>query len=44
MAAGVPDLERLIADAGFKQVRSEEAPPWLRYSRGSKPLAETSSR
>jgi len=31
MAQAVPDLERLIADAGFEHVRDGEAPPWLRY-------------
>lgn len=37
MAEGVPDLERLFADAGFQQVLGGEAPPWLRHVRGTKP-------
>jgi ubiquinone/menaquinone biosynthesis C-methylase UbiE len=31
MAQAVPDLERMICDAEFDQVRSGVAPPWLRY-------------
>jgi ubiquinone/menaquinone biosynthesis C-methylase UbiE len=37
MAQAVPDLERMIADAEFEQVRGGEAPPWLRYVRAAKP-------
>jgi ubiquinone/menaquinone biosynthesis C-methylase UbiE len=40
MAESVPNLERLIIDAGFIQVISGDAPPWLRYVRASKPVAE----
>lgn len=36
MAEAVADLERVIADAGFEQLRSGEAPPWLRYVRAVK--------
>jgi len=36
MAHAVPDLDRLIADAGFENVSSGEAPPWLRYVRATK--------
>ena len=31
MAQAVPELERLISDNGFEQVRCGEAPPWLKY-------------
>jgi hypothetical protein len=27
----VPKLESLAAQAGFGQIRTGEAPPWLRY-------------
>jgi ubiquinone/menaquinone biosynthesis C-methylase UbiE len=36
MARSVADLDRLIADAQFEQIRDGEAPPWLRYVRASK--------
>jgi ubiquinone/menaquinone biosynthesis C-methylase UbiE len=36
MAQAVPDLERVIADAGFENVNTFEAPPWLRYVRATK--------
>jgi ubiquinone/menaquinone biosynthesis C-methylase UbiE len=36
MAEAVPNLERLISNGRFEQVLSGEAPPWLRYVRGSK--------
>lgn len=36
MAQAVADLERLIADAGFKGTRSAEAPLWQRYVRAAK--------
>jgi ubiquinone/menaquinone biosynthesis C-methylase UbiE len=31
MARMVPHLERLAAQAGFAEIRTGEAPPWLRY-------------
>ena len=31
MARMVPDLHPLAAQAGFGQIRTGEAPPWLRY-------------
>jgi hypothetical protein len=31
MARRVPELEPLAAQAGFGQIRTGEAPPWLRY-------------
>lgn len=31
MARQVPHLEALVASAGFGDIRSGEAPPWLRY-------------
>jgi hypothetical protein len=31
MARMVPHLEPLAAQAGFAEIRSGEAPPWLRY-------------
>jgi ubiquinone/menaquinone biosynthesis C-methylase UbiE len=43
MAQAVPDLERMIADAGFEQLRGGEAPPWLRYVRAAKPAESRSS-
>ncbi len=33
MARAVPELEHMIADAGFEDVSSGETPPWLRYVR-----------
>jgi ubiquinone/menaquinone biosynthesis C-methylase UbiE len=36
MAHAVPDLDQLIVDAGFENVNSGEAPPWLRYVRATK--------
>jgi ubiquinone/menaquinone biosynthesis C-methylase UbiE len=36
MSEAVADLDRLIADAGFKHVTTGEAPPWLRYVRAVK--------
>jgi ubiquinone/menaquinone biosynthesis C-methylase UbiE len=41
MAQAVPDLEGMIADAGFDQVGGGEAPPWLRYARAMKPANAT---
>jgi ubiquinone/menaquinone biosynthesis C-methylase UbiE len=38
MATAVSDLERMIADADFVEVRGGEAPPWLRYVRAAKPV------
>jgi ubiquinone/menaquinone biosynthesis C-methylase UbiE len=38
MAQAVPDLERMIVDADFEQLRGGEAPPWLRYVRAVKPV------
>ena len=37
MAQAVLDLEDTIAHAGFDQLRTGEAPPWLRYVRAVKP-------
>jgi ubiquinone/menaquinone biosynthesis C-methylase UbiE len=37
MAQAVPDLERLMAESEFEQIRGAEAPPWLRYVRAVKP-------
>lgn len=39
MAESVPNLERLLTDAGFIRLIGGNAPPWLRYVRGSKPVA-----
>jgi hypothetical protein len=36
MARMVPDLEPLAAQAGFAEIRTGEAPPWLRYAHGVK--------
>ena len=36
MARMVPHLEPLAAQAGFGQIRTGEAPPWLRYVRAVK--------
>jgi ubiquinone/menaquinone biosynthesis C-methylase UbiE len=38
MAQAVPDLERMMVDANFEQLRGGEAPPWLRYVRAAKPV------
>jgi hypothetical protein len=37
MAEMVPHLEPLAEQAGFADIRSGEAPPWLRYVRAVKP-------
>lgn len=37
MARRVPDLEPLLAQAGFTDIRGGEAPPWLRYAQAVKP-------
>ncbi len=37
MARQVPDLESLAAQAGLAEVRTGEAPPWLRYVLALKP-------
>jgi hypothetical protein len=37
MAQAVPDLERLMVESEFDQIRGAEAPPWLRYVRAVKP-------
>src|SRR5579864_706693 len=37
MAHAVPALERTIGEAGFGQLQSGVAPPWLRYVRATKP-------
>jgi hypothetical protein len=31
MERRVPPLEPLVAEAGFTELRSGEAPPWLHY-------------
>ena len=36
MAQAVPELERMIAEADFDQVRTGAAPPWLRHARAVK--------
>lgn len=36
MARMVPHLEPLAAQAGFAEIRTGEAPPWLRYAHGVK--------
>ncbi len=36
MARMVPRLEPLAAEAGFAEIRTGEAPPWLRYAHGVK--------
>lgn len=43
MAQAVPDLERMLARADFQQVRTGQAPPWLRYVRAVKSLDGTAS-
>jgi ubiquinone/menaquinone biosynthesis C-methylase UbiE len=42
MAQAVPQLERMIAEANFDQVRSGVAAPWLRYVRAVKKTAPAS--
>ena len=37
MARMVPHLEPLAAQAGFTEIRTGEAPPWLRYVQASRP-------
>ena len=37
MAAMIPDLGPLAAEADFAEIRSGEAPPWLRYVRAARP-------
>src|SRR6266536_2082143 len=37
MAAMIPDLGPLAAEADFVEIRSGEAPPWLRYVRAARP-------
>jgi ubiquinone/menaquinone biosynthesis C-methylase UbiE len=37
MARAVPDIEAVVARAGFDQIRGGEAPPWLRYVYAIKP-------
>ncbi len=39
MAARVRPLEPMIAEAGFEQLRSGDAPPWLHYVRAIRPVA-----
>ena len=39
MARMVPHLEPLAAQAGFAEVRTGEAPPWLRYAHAVKAAA-----
>ena len=39
MAERVPPLEPLVAGAGFAELRSGEAPPWLQYVRAVRPSA-----
>jgi ubiquinone/menaquinone biosynthesis C-methylase UbiE len=41
MARIVPDLEPLATNAGFGEIRTGEAPPWLRYVRAVKPASVT---
>lgn len=40
MARLVPHLEPLAAQAGFAEIRTGEAPPWLRYAQAIKTLPE----
>jgi ubiquinone/menaquinone biosynthesis C-methylase UbiE len=40
MAQAVPELERMVADAGFEQLESGEVPPWLRYVRAVKAVSQ----
>jgi SAM-dependent methyltransferase len=37
MERRVPALEPLLTDAGFQELRSGQAPPWLSYIRATKP-------
>jgi ubiquinone/menaquinone biosynthesis C-methylase UbiE len=37
MERRVPALEPLITGAGFEELRSDQAPPWLSYTRATKP-------
>ena len=37
MKRRVPPLARLVAEAGFTDLRSDDAPPWLHYVRATKP-------
>lgn len=37
MQRRVPPLEPLVAEAGFAELRSGEAPPWLHYVRATRP-------
>jgi ubiquinone/menaquinone biosynthesis C-methylase UbiE len=39
MARKVPHLEPLAAQAGFAEIRTGEAPPWLRYAHAVKPAS-----
>jgi len=41
MARMVPHLEPLAAQADFTEIRTGEAPPWLRYVRAVKPAGAT---
>ena len=43
MAHAILHLDRLIADAGFGQIRKGDAPPWLRYVRAAKTLGARTS-
>jgi SAM-dependent methyltransferase len=36
MAQMTPELEALAAQAGFDDIRTGEAPPWLRYVRAAR--------
>ena len=38
MAATIPDLRPLAVQADFAEIRTGEAPPWLRYVRAIKPI------
>jgi ubiquinone/menaquinone biosynthesis C-methylase UbiE len=38
MERRVPPLEPLITEAGFQELHSGQAPPWLSYTRATKPL------
>jgi hypothetical protein len=40
MAQAVSQLEDTIADVGFAQVQTGVAPPWLRYVRAVKQVAQ----
>jgi ubiquinone/menaquinone biosynthesis C-methylase UbiE len=41
MVRKVPHLEPLVTQAGFGEVRTGEAPPWLRYVRAVKTASDT---